>query len=208
MPLQSAFDKLLALDIDRLPAPLRAASLNQPLFSIPVQAAGDGFAPERWPADLPAEAPVDLFGKLGIKSWRDGGSLSPIFRGGELRPMVEYLLSQPTAAQRTVARAWLETDTPLMLHLYRFHDFSQISEVRWQTDPRGVHFVSACQRGASAELLGPAMAPMRALAAQVASLLPPRAHIVEIACRPDGAARLVEINPALTPREVRALAAA
>jgi len=47
MPLQSAFDKLLALDIDRLPPPLRAASLNQPVFSVPVQAAGDGFEPER-----------------------------------------------------------------------------------------------------------------------------------------------------------------
>ena len=208
MPLQSAFDKLLALDIDRLPPPLRAASLNQPVFSIPVTAVRDGFEPERWPADLPAEAPVDLFGKLGIKSWRDGGSLSPIFRGGPLRPMVEYLLSQPTAAQRTVARAWLKTGTPLMLHLYRFQDFSQISEVRWQTDPRGVHFVSACQRGASGDVLGEAMAPMRALAAQVAALLPPRAHIVELACRPDGATRLVEINPALEPRELRALGVA
>ena len=44
-----------------------------------------------------------------------------------------------------MARAWLETGTPLKLYLYRFHDFSQISEVRWQTDPRGVRFVSACK---------------------------------------------------------------
>jgi len=45
MTLQTAHDKLLAVDIDRLPPPLRAALLNQPVFSIPVKAAGNAFEP-------------------------------------------------------------------------------------------------------------------------------------------------------------------
>jgi len=207
MTLQTAHDKLLAVDIDRLPPPLRAALLNQPVFSIPVKAAANAFEPAQWPAALPAEAPRDLFGKLGIKSWRDGGSLRPIFQGMPLEPVVRRLLSQPTAAQRLVARAWLDSGTPLELHLYAYRDFSQVSEVRWQVDPRGVRFISACQRGQSAGLLGAAMPRMRALATRVAAALPPTAHIVEFACLPDGEVRLVEINPGLELPELRLLTA-
>lgn len=208
MTLAAAHDKLLAVDIDRLPPALRAALLNQPLFSIPLKAAGNGFEPESWPAAMPAQAPQDLFGKLGIKSWRDGGSLRPLFRGMPLRPVVERLLSQPTTAQRIVARAWLDSGTPLKLHLYAYRDFSQVSEVRWQVDARGVQFISACQRGQSSGLVGGAMARMRALAGQVGDLLPPTAHIVEFACLPDGDVRLVEINPGLELPELRLLTAA
>jgi len=207
MTLETAHDKLLAVDIDRLPPALRAALLNQPMFSIPVKAAGSGFEPAQWPAALPAEAPRDLFGKLGIKSWRDGGSLRPIFQGMPLEPVVRRLLSQPTPAQRHVARAWLDSGTPLKLHLYAYRDFSQVSEVRWQVDPRGVRFISACQRGQSAGLLGAAMPRMRALATRVAAALPPTAHIVEFACLPDGEVRLVEINPGLELPELRLLTA-
>ena len=208
MSLNTAHDKLLAVDIDRLPPALRAALLNQPLFSIPLKATGNGFEPANWPAALPADAPQDLFGKLGIKSWRDGGSLRPIFRGMPLRPVVERLLSQPTTAQRIVAGAWLDSGTPLRLHLYAWRDFSQVSEVRWQVDARGVRFISACQRGQSSGLVGGAMARMRALAGQVGDLLPPTAHIVEFACLPDGDVRLVEINPGLELSELRLLTAA
>jgi hypothetical protein len=208
MSLNTAHDKLLAVDIDRLPPALRAALLNQPLFSIPLKAAGNGFEPANWPAALPADAPQDLFGKLGIKSWRAGGSLRPILRGMPLRPVVERLLSQPTTAQRIVAGAWLDSGTPLRLHLYAWRDFSQVSEVRWQVDARGVQFISACQRGQSSGLVGGAMARMRALAGQVGDLLPPTAHIVEFACLPDGDVRLVEINPGLELPELRLLTAA
>jgi hypothetical protein len=208
MTLATAHDKLLAVDIDRLPPPLRVALLNQPLFSIPLKAVGDGFEPASWPGMLPEQAPQDLFCKLGIKSWRDGGSLRPVWRGMPLRPVVERLLSQPTPAQRTVARAWLDSGTPLKLHLYPYRDFSQVSEVRWQVDARGVQFISACQRGRSGELLGAAMPRMRALAAQVGQQLPPTAHIVELACLPDGEVRLVEINPGLELPELRRLTTA
>jgi len=206
-PLKTAQAKLLALDVERLPPPLQAASLNQPVFSIEVKAVGGAFEVERWPAAMPAEAPRDLFGKLGIKSWRDGGSLRPIFRAMPLRAVVDRLLSQPTAAQRVAARAWLDTGTPLKLHLFPYIDFTHVSEVRWQVDARGVRFVSACQRGQSAGLLGGAMPHMRTLAARIGAALPPTAHIVEFACLPDGEVRLVEINPGLELPELRALAA-
>jgi hypothetical protein len=49
---------------------------------------------------------------------------------------------------------------------------------------------------------------MRTLAGQAGDLLPPTAHIVELACMPDGDVRLVEINPGLEPVELRALQAA
>ena len=207
MTLATAHDKLLAVDIDRLSPPLRAALLNQPLFSIPLKAAGNGFEPENWPAAMPADAPQDLFGKLGIKSWRDGGSLRPLYQGMPLRPLVERLLSQPTRAQRVAARAWLETGTPLTLHLFPYRDFSQVSEVRWQVDARGVHFVSACQRGESGALVGGAMGRMRALAKHVGDLLPPTSHVVEIACLPDGEVRPLEINPGLELPDLRLLKA-
>jgi len=207
-PLKTAQAKLLALDVERLPPPLQAASLNRPVFSIEVKAVGGAFEVERWPAAMPAEAPRDLFGKLGIKSWRDGGSLRPIFRAMPLRAVVDRLLSQPTSAQRVAARAWLDTGTQLKLHLFAYIVFTHVSEVRWQVDAQGMHFASACQRGASAGLLSAAMTRMRTLAGQVGDLLPPTAHIVELACMPDGDVRLVEINPGLEPVELRALQAA
>ena len=205
MTLETAHFKMLAVDVERLPPPLQGALLNRPLFAIEVKAAGDVFEVAHWPVTMPAETPQDMFGKLGIKSWRDGGSLRPIFRGTPLRPVVDRLLSQPTRAQRIVAQAWLDSGTPLKLHLFPYVDFTHVSEVRWQVDARGVQFVSACQRGSSSDLLGTAMPRMRALAGQVGDLLPPTTHIVEMACLPNGDVRVVEINPGLDLGELRAL---
>ena len=205
MTLETAHFKMLAVDVERLPPPLQGALLNRPLFAIEVKAAGGVFEVAHWPAMLPADAPQDLFGKLGIKSWRDGGSLRPIFRGMPLRPVVDRLLSQPTRAQRIVAQAWLDSGSPLKLHLFPHVDFTHVSEVRWQVDARGVQFVSVCQRGSSSDLLGTAMPRMRALAGQVGDLLPPTTHIVEMACLPNGDVRVVEINPGLDLGELRAL---
>lgn len=204
--LQSAHTKLLATDPARLPEPLRAALLNKPLFSMEVQLAGDGFAPLRWP-ELPADAPRDLFCKLGIKSWRDSGSLQPILRGMPLKTMAEHLLANPTDAQRTVAKAWLASGTPLMLQAFAYADFSQVSEARWLTSPVAVSLVSACQRGSSAPLLASTMPAMRRLALQMATHLRPSRHIIELACLPSGELRLIEVNPGLTPAELRALLA-
>lgn len=72
-------------------------------------------------------------------------------------------------------------------------------------DAQGVRFTSACQRGLSSGLVGAAMPKMRALAGQVGDLLPPTAHIVELAGLPDGDVRLVEINPGLELGELRLL---
>jgi len=150
--LRTAQGKLMALDLDRLPAPVRAVMFNQPMFTIPVHASGSGFDADSWAA-LPADAPCDLFCKLGIKSWRDGGSLRPIARGLPLRQSVSKLLAEPTSTQRKVAKAWLDTGTPLAAHLFAYVDFADISETRWLAGPREIRFLSACQRGRSAGAL-------------------------------------------------------
>ena len=207
MTLRTAQEKLLALDLDRLPPPVRAAMFNQPMFSIPVHASGSGFDADSWAA-LPADAPRDLFCKLGIKSWRDGGSLRPIARGLPLRPAVAKLLAEPTPAQRKVAKAWLETDTPLAAHLFAYVDFADISETRWLAGPREIRFLSACQRGRSAGALAGAMPRIRQLVQQVSRGLAPRIHVIEVACLADGDVRLIEVNPGLQPAEIEALLAA
>jgi hypothetical protein len=146
--------------------------------------------------------------KLAIKSWRDSGSLQIVAAGVPLRPAIEHLLKRPTPAQRTVARAWLDTGTPLLLHLLPYRSFTDISEVRWLTSPRETRFISACQRGQSAALLGRAMPQMKRLAQELASHLSAHSHIIELACLPDGQIKLVEVNPALQPLEIKALFAA
>ncbi|MBL8481494.1 MAG: hypothetical protein JNJ60_04820 [Rhodocyclaceae bacterium] len=122
-----------------------------------------------------------------------------------LRAALQNMLAGPTTAQQIVARAWLRSGIPLAAHMYAYRNFVDISEVRWLLTARGARFVSACLRGNSAAVLARAMPAMRGFAEQLACHLPKRAHLVELACLPDGAINLVEINPALRPDELRAL---
>jgi hypothetical protein len=204
--LETARDKLLALDPKRLPPALDALMLVRPYAHATVQPGGSGFVVKRWGA-VPKEAVRDTVCKLGIKSWRDSGGLRPIYQGAPLRRGIELLLGEPTTAQRTLARAWLDTGTPLAVHLLPYVDFRDISETRWLVGPDLLRFVSACERGRSAPLLAAAMPAVQALALQVADHLPPHSHLLDIACPPDGPPRLVEVNPALTPGELKALMA-
>ena len=207
MSLQAAQAKLLAVDPSRWPAPVAALALAQPLLTLAVRAAGPGFELVS-NVGVPSESPCDIFCKLGIKSWRDSGSLRAIRQGLRLPEALDALLATPTPQQRVLARAWTDNGTPLLLRLLPYIDFCDISEVRWLTGPREVRFISACQRGASAPLLGPALARMKALAQAFTVSLPPLMYIIELACLPDGSLKLVEINPGLQPAEIRALHAA
>lgn len=205
--LDTAREKLLALDPKRLPPALQAMMLVRPYAHVLVQPAGDGYAVKRW-GGVPQEAARDTVCKLGIKSWRDSGGLRPIYQGAPLRRCIELLLAEPTAPQRTLARVWLDTRTPLSVQLLPYVDFRDISETRWLVGPDVLRFVSACERGASAAGLAAAMDAVQALALEAADHLPPRSHLLDIACPPDGPPRLVEVNPALTPAELQALMAA
>ena len=206
-PLESAHEQLLALDLARLPPAVRATFVVQPLLSVPIEADGEGFKVVSW-ASLPAAAPRALFAKLGVKSWRDGGSLRVMYAGVPMRPALESMLAAPTRAQRLAARAWLDNDVPLELHLFPYVDFTDISESRWLVDPRAINCLSVCERGASATRLRGAVPHMHRLAQAIGTALPPRRTLVDIAGLPDGSVRLVDINPGLSLSEIDALTSA
>ena len=204
MSLASAYEKLRAVDPAVLPEPLRQLFVAQPTFKLTIK---PDFGVSDW-SMLPADAPYNLFPKLAIKSWRDGGSVRPIVRGMPMKPVLQGLLRSITPQQRAISKAWRAEGLPLPLYLYPFVDFTDLTEVRWLTGPAGIQFVSACQRGQSAKRLGASLEDMQALAGQVAALLPKRSHVVEMCLSPSGQMRLVEINPALEPREVDAVISA
>jgi len=202
--LDSAYEKIRAVDPAALPEPVRQLLVALPTLQLVLQ---PDLAVKDW-ATLPEEAPYNLFPKLGIKSWRDGGSVRPIARGMPLRPIVQGLLRSTTPQQRAVLGAWRAASLPVTLYFYPVVDFSDVTEVRWLARPGGVEFVSACQRGASAARLGAALGDLQALAGRIADLLPERSHIIELALSPGGQMRLVEVNPALEPAELDAVLAA
>ncbi len=196
--MNEVFDKLLAVEFGNLPAPVQAAHLVKPLMSLPVHTAGAGFE-LLLTAELERPAPVTLMPKLAIKGWRDAGTLGLIYEGVTMLKVARLLLSRPTPPQRTVARAWLQTGNPLHLHLLPYVDFSEISEARYLVNSREVRLVSTCLRGRSASVLGQSIITMQRVAKDIGALLPRRSHVIDLACLGDGALRVVEINPALTP---------
>lgn len=202
--LRSAFDKILALEPTRLPPGIQEKLLSPPLLSFDVARSGLGFVLAN-PAAAKGPAPQSLMPKLGIKSWRDGGSLKIIYDGVPLAAGLEWILAHPTPAQRSLVRAWLDTSQPLKLHLSAYVDFTNISEARFLAGPREVRAVSQCCRGSSAASMTERTSQLYALAAELVVQLPPRNHLIDLACLPDGTLHVLEINPGLTPRDLKAL---
>ncbi len=203
--LRSAFDKILAAQPERLPKPVRALLLAPPLHALRVVPDGEGFALAR-PSALTGTATRALVPKLGIKSWRDSGTLNLIHEGVPLAPALTKLLASPTPAQRRLAAAWLHTRTPLQVVLLPYHDLSQASELRFLVGPpQRVRLVSQCLRGESAAQLARQMPRLHDIARHLAAQLPPAPQLIDLACLPDGEVRLVEVNPGLTPAEVNAV---
>ncbi|HEX7686451.1 MAG TPA: hypothetical protein VF453_02035 [Burkholderiaceae bacterium] len=202
MSLENAYRKLLAVDPGNLPSECRQLMFVQPAHVLPVS---PDLQIVTWAALREAAAAHDLFPKLGIKSWRDSGSSRLIARGMPMRPVIEAILSIPTWQQRTLMTAWTVTGAQLNLYLYPFVDFTDISESRWLASAHGCRFVSGCQRGRSAPLFGAALRNMQRLAAQIAQAMGDDPQVVELGMLPSGEVRLVEINPALTPAECKAL---
>ena len=195
------YEKLRALEFDKLPKSIQGVYLAPPVISAPVEPDGNGFKLTS-PAELDRPAPQALVPKLGIKSWRDSGRLGVIYAGVTMRFMAEILLKQPTQPQRLAARAWLEPNLPLRLHLSPYVDFSEVSEVRFLADPNECRQISACHRGSSAPSLSAALPQMESFAVKIASQLPPYKHIIDIAYFPSGEVWLVEVNPGLMPKDL------
>jgi hypothetical protein len=60
-------------------------------------------------------------------------------------------------------------------------------------------------RGATAAGV-PSLGPrLQAAVNKLVEQLPPRSHVIDLACLPDGNLRVVEINPGLTPQELKTL---
>lgn len=197
-------EKLLRSEFPRLPQPVRDAFLSAPVLSLPVMPAGDTFVlADVLAADRPAQDA--LIPKLGIKSWQSGGALGVIYRGVSMRAVLTTLLRAPTRAQKLAARAWTATGTPLHVHLSPYVDFSDVSEARYLVRSGTCTRTSACLRGASAGLMDASCAALAGYAADVAVHLDAGIWIIELAMRPDGAIRVVEVNPGLTPKELAAI---
>ncbi|MBF6650411.1 hypothetical protein, partial [Methylobacter sp. BlB1] len=108
------YEKLQSVAFERLPEPIQKVYLTAPVLSAIVEAEGSGFKLAT-PSLLDRPANQALVPKLGIKSWRDSGSLGVIYEGVNIRTVIERLLQSPTQPQRTIAQAWIETGTPLKL---------------------------------------------------------------------------------------------
>ena len=202
--MEQVFEKLRAVEFERLPPRVQMAHLARPVLSAPVEPFGGAFRLVS-PAGLDRPAMQALVPKLAIKSWRDAGTLGVIHEGLNVRLVVEQLLRHPTAPQRLAARAWTQAGLPLHLHLSPYVDFSDVSEVRFLTNPNECRRVSTCLRGRSAEDFASALPGLTAFALQIAAHLPPRSHVLDVGLRPTGDIRLVDVNPGLTPQELAAL---
>jgi hypothetical protein len=198
------YEKLLAVEFDKLPEQVQKAYLAPPLFSVPVKQDGDTFHLSK-PSELDHPADQALIPKLGIKSWRDSGVLGVIYEGVNIRSILEPLLSAPTEAQELMAHAWIESNTPLRVHLMPYVDFSEVSEVRFLANRNSCQRISICLRGQSAKNLEAALPKITAFAVDIIQHLPDRSHILELAYLSTGEIRLVEVNPGLTPQDIAEL---
>ncbi len=200
----AAWERLVSCDFEQLPPAVQALHLSRPLRSAPVQAHGRGYrlhAPEAF-----AEAAaVPVFPKLGIKSWRDAGGLGVVYEGVSPLAVVGPLLRAPTPAQRLMARAWQRAGRTLQVHLWPYLDFVDVTEARFLVRAGVARRSSACLRGTSAPQYEQNAVRMARLAEKVAQQLPPAPWIVDLALLPDDSLKVVEVNPALGPRELAEL---
>lgn len=195
------YEKLQSVAFERLPEPIQKVCLTAPVLSMVVALEGNDFRLTT-PSLLDHPANRALVPKLGIKSWRDSGSLGVIYEGINIRTIAERLLQSPTQPQRTISKAWTETGTPLKLHLSPYVDFSQATEVRFLATRKRCKRISLCLRGQTVQSLNAVFPRIIDFANAVAQYLAPWSQIIDIAYFPTGEIRLVEINPGLTPGDI------
>lgn len=195
------YDKLLRTEYARLPEPVRRAYLSPPVLSLLVRPTANAFClVDPAAADFPA--PTALMPKLGIKSWRDSGSLGVIYEGVSIGVMLGLLLNAPTRPQLLAARAWLRTETPLSVHLAHYVDFSHVSEVRFFVQRQRCRWISTCLRGSTATLVDALNTQLVENAMQIAASLEDEPYILDLCVMSGGTIRVVDINPGLSPKEL------
>ncbi len=201
------YEKIRSVEFGKLPEPVQKVYLAPPVISVRVKQKGNVFQ-ATFSVKLEGNVSEAYMPKLGIKSWRESGSLGLIYQGVNIRSVVEPLLKNPTNAQNISAQAWLNFKLPLMLHLSPYVDFSQITEIRFLVNQKGTSRISSCLRGQSMESFQQVLPKITSFASKIAMHLPNYSHILDVAYLPDGNIRLVEVNPGLTLKDIKELQAA
>jgi hypothetical protein len=138
------------------------------------------------------------FAKLGAKSWRDGGRLRIIPELIPFVPAIAGLLAELSTNQRRYLELVRPYHSRLDLAVFRYVDFSDISEVRWVWRDGRARLSSGCYRGLSAERAHRAADEMRGLIEKVSLFLPSRV-VVDLAIGPEGNISILELNPLGSP---------
>lgn len=174
-------------------AAVAATLFQRPAFRFPLDIRND---PPRLVAPPPADWRTGFaaFAKLGAKSWRDGGSLRIIPAEQPLVPAARRLLASLSGRQRRYLDEVRRHHGCLDLMVFRYVDFSDISEARWWWHDGRARMSSCCLRGRSAAHARKGGEAMRRLIASLAPSLPPRI-IVDLAIEPDGRISVLELNP-------------
>ncbi|MGR4862754.1 hypothetical protein [Caulobacter sp. LARHSG274] len=139
-------------------------------------------------------APFPLFLKLGAKSWRDCGALRTISEQQGFLPSVEAMFSRLSNSQKRYLALVRSSHEQLDLTLFRYVDFSDVSEARWRVQGGKAVLSSCCLRGSSARHARASHQLMRDLAASTGLALGVDA-IVDLALQPCGRVSILEINP-------------
>lgn len=202
----NVYEKIRSVEFSKLPKPVQNAHLMPPVISVPIEQEEDYFQPS-CSDKLQGKASECYMPKLGIKSWKESGSLALIYEGITLLPAVQILLQKPTKAQNISAQAWLKYKLPLTLHLSSYVDFSQVSEVRFIVSEKGIKRTSCCLRGLTMAVFQQVLPDINRFIREIKEHLPDYSHILDVAYLPNGKIRLIEVNPALTSQELKKLKA-
>ncbi|MEM9436630.1 MAG: hypothetical protein AAGA15_06275 [Pseudomonadota bacterium] len=150
----------------------------------------------------PDTAPTDLFPKLAVKSWQEGGRLRLIPEGLPLAAAVDARLATPTRQQQVALQAWNDADAPPCLHLFPWRDMSRISEARFAWSGGQISLKSLCVRN-SVAFSADEFTQACALIAECIPVLD--SFVAQFVIDETGSKRLLDVNPVLTQREIDTL---
>lgn len=202
--MDTIYKKIRAVEFERLPESIQNLHFVAPVYSERVWPKKRGFQLLS-PSALDYAAEQNLFSKLGIKSWRDSGTLCIIYKGMNIRKAAEILLQMPTKQQMVLSKAWIKYSSPLKMYFFPFANLSEVSEFKFLISPIECHRISCCLRGQSAKNYQEAMPEILDFVKEIASELDEYLHIIDVAYTPSGTIRLLDVNPALTPMELKSI---
>jgi hypothetical protein len=201
MTLAGILARVEATEIINWPSSVLEHAFTPPVYSVKIAQGDNGL---RATDPLPPTHAGDLFPKLGVKSWQETGRLRIIRAGQPLVESVAGLLATPTRQHLCLMAAWQKAQ--LHLHLFAWHDFTQISEARYLVSGGTCARTSLCLRGAATEaVVAQTAAYARNLAKGTADRIDAGSVIVQVAIEASGRVTVLDVNPGLTPAETSML---